>query len=93
MLALSCGSSTIDDEMTTINTRSKKMHDDGIIRVCLCRDAHKYTVKGKTSARERERKRDREREKKLVGEKNLTNTNNDDRFDDNDDVRFPSFFF
>ena len=69
-MALSCGSSTTDDEMTTINTRSKKMHDDGIIRVCvcLCRDAHKYTVKGKTSERERKEERQRKR-KKLVGEK------------------------
>ena len=77
LCSLSCGSSTTDendddndddddDEMTTINTRSKKMHDDGIrlgllcervcvcVCVCLCRNVNRGTVKKKRRERERE---------------------------------------
>jgi hypothetical protein len=60
------------------------MHDDGIIRVyvCLCRDAHKHTVKKKTRENERERTSERKKVDK--------HTNDDDRSDD-DDVQFPFY--
>lgn len=45
------------------------MHDDGIIRVCvcLCREAHKHTVKKKT--REKATAREKGTEKQRVNER------------------------